>query len=316
MASIEQPTNAGKAIVFVHGRGQKANAQAILELWSQSLRAGMARDYAETGELGTLDKATQSIAYYGDLTNQRRAQNKGSYDETLDIADLNNTLKALSALDTSKKFRRAGYEKLPGRSSAKEFLADIGAPILSTLRLTEAALSRRMPELSAYWNDDAAFAQHARQQVRERLREAFARNDDVLVLSHCLGSVVTWDALWELSHVEGLPNKVSHWITFGAPLADEFVKRRLLGADRSGAEKYPTNVLSWSNIAAEDDFTCHDETVANDFGAMLELHLASSIKDYRIYNLAVRYGKSNPHNFIGYLIHPRMTRLVADWLRT
>ncbi|MDH3641961.1 MAG: hypothetical protein OES38_07680, partial [Gammaproteobacteria bacterium] len=67
-------------------------------------------------------------------------------------------------------------------------------------------------------------------------------------------------------------------------------------------------------VAAEDDFTCHDETMANDFKAMLEHHLISRIKDYRIYNLAVRYGRSNPHNSIGYLIHPRVSRLVADWL--
>ena len=29
---------------------------------------------------------------------------------------------------------------------------------------------------------------------------------------------------------------------------------------------------------------------------------------------AVRYGKSNPHNCIGYLIHPRIAKLVAAWL--
>jgi hypothetical protein len=42
--------------------------------------------------------------------------------------------------------------------------------------------------------------------------------------------------------------------------------------------------------------------------------MLSRIRDYRIYNLAVRYGKSNPHSFMGYLVHPRMTKLVADWL--
>jgi hypothetical protein len=48
---------------------------------------------------------------------------------------------------------------------------------------------------------------------------------------------------------------------------------------------------------------------------MLNLRLVSSIRDYHIYNLAVRYCKSNPHSSLGYLIHPRVAKIVADWLR-
>ncbi len=47
---------------------------------------------------------------------------------------------------------------------------------------------------------------------------------------------------------------------------------------------------------------------------MLDYHLISRIRDYRIYNLAIRYGHSNPHNALGYLIHPRVSSLVGDWL--
>jgi hypothetical protein len=314
LASIEQSTKPGKSIIFVHGRGLKPDAHALQQLWAQSLRAGIERDYAKSGELALFDSTTTNLAYYGDLTNTRRESTIATYDEALDVADLHNTLGALSALGSAKKYRRASYEALPGRSSSREFLADIGAPILSTLRLTEVALAKRMPELAAYWNDDAAFAQNARQRVREPLRAAFARGDDILVIAHCLGSVITYDTLWELSHVEGLQEKLKGWITFGSPLADEFVKRRLHGSDRAGAERYPTNIVNWHNIAAEDDFTCHDETVANDFAPMQENRVISHIKDHSIYNLAVRYGKSNPHNFIGYLVHPRMTKLVAEWL--
>jgi hypothetical protein len=41
----------------------------------------------------------------------------------------------------------------------------------------------------------------------------------------------------------------------------------------------------------------------------------STIRDYRIYNLAVRYGKSNPHSSVGYLIHPRVAQIIASWLQ-
>ncbi|MEQ8691419.1 MAG: hypothetical protein RIC89_11355, partial [Pseudomonadales bacterium] len=73
-------------------------------------------------------------------------------------------------------------------------------------------------------------------------------------------------------------------------------------------------ILEWHNLAAEDDYVCHDKTVANDFSAMLDRRLIGDIRDYTIYNLAVRYGRSNPHHSSGYLTHPRTAELLAEWL--
>jgi len=315
LAFIEPSTDSGRTIIYVHGRGWKPAPSVVAELWVAALRTGLERDFAKLGKTAALDGARLVTAYYGDLTNAIRTTAGKFYDESLDIADLQNALSAMSALTSAKKFRRSRYETLPSRSSLKEFLADVGAPVLSTLGLTEIALARRMPELSAYWHRDSAFSRESRQRVLVPLREAIARGDRILLIAHCLGSVIAYDCLWELSHGPSAPaGKIDTWITLGSPLGDEFVKRKLAGADRQGEERYPKNVLSWSNVAAEDDFTCHDETVANDFRPMLQQHLISRIKDYRIYNVAVRYGRSNPHNGLGYLIHPRVTKLVADWL--
>lgn len=89
----------------------------------------------------------------------------------------------------------------------------------------------------------------------------------------------------------------------------------MLGARRKGREKYPANVVTWHNVSAEDDFLCHDNTLADDYKGMLKQRMVSSIRDYRIYNMAVRYGKSNPHSSIGYLIHPRVAKIIVDWLQ-
>jgi hypothetical protein len=55
--------------------------------------------------------------------------------------------------------------------------------------------------------------------------------------------------------------------------------------------------------------------MANDFDNMLESRLLSRIDDYHIYNLTEHYGKSNPHGAIGYLIHPRLSLILKDWLK-
>ena len=315
MASIVQQTSSGKSIIFVHGRGWKPTPQALAELWVGALRAGLTRDFSESGAAATLDATTLVTAYYGDLTNASRSAAGKTKDHALDLADLNNALTSMTSLETAKKFRRAAYEALPSRSSIREFLADMGAPVLSLLGLTEFALARKMPDVSAYWDQDGAYYRESKERVIAPLRAAIERGDEVMVISHCLGSVITYDCLWELCHGSNpITHKIDTWITLGSPLADEFFKRKLAGASQRGDNRYPNNLVNWYNVAAEDDFTCHDETVANDFREMLQNHLISRIKDYPIYNLAVRYGRSNPHTSVGYLIHPRVAKLVAEWL--
>src|SRR5688572_9710624 len=141
-----------------------------------------------------------------------------------------------------------------------------------------------------------------------------------MLVSHGTGCVVSYDVLWQLSnHPDYAANyghyKIDHWVTLGSPLGDSTVRRRLFGAKAKGRGRYPANVLAWRNVAAEDDYLCHDSSVRDDYAAMLKAKLVGSIRDYRIYNLAVRYGRSNPHSSLGYLIHPRVGKIIADWLR-
>jgi hypothetical protein len=100
-------------------------------------------------------------------------------------------------------------------------------------------------------------------------------------------------------------------VTIGSPLSDETSKRSLKGSAVSGDRRYPGNVRRWVNVAAEDDYVSHDQTAADDYR---EMKLVEPIVDHRIYNLAVRNGKSNPHHGVGYLIHPVVCQTVSEWL--
>ncbi len=226
---------------------------------------------------------------------------------------------ALAALSKSRQFRREHYERLPGKTAFKEFLADVGAPALSAIGLKERALARFIPELADYWRSSDSRLRPVVARLCGAVGDAMERGDDVLLISHCIGSVIAYDALWALSrggYRDGgcASGKVTAWLTIGAPLGDESVKRRLEGAGAEDSARYPNNILSWLNVAAEDDYVCHDDRLANDYAGMLEQRLISRIEDARIYNLAVRYGRSNPHNAFGYLTHPRVTRVLAKWL--
>jgi hypothetical protein len=303
-------------IVLIHGRDFKPDKDALRESWVNAIRCGLLRDHPAL--IPAFDAAAKVLAYYGDATAVLLKAAGKTYDEPLDIADRRNALTALATLEP-KKFRRSQYERLPGKTPFREFLVDIGAPLVSSMGLAKWVVGRVIPELAEYWRDGGAYRTAVDRCVVETLVGAIERGDRLLVLSHCIGSIAAFNALWMLSrggHGDGRYTnaKVDTFVTLGSPLADESVKRKLLGADAPQSQRYPGNIVNWHNFAAEDDFTCHDETMANDYKAMLEQRVISRIVDQRIYNLTVRYGRSNPHSAIGYLVHPRVTNVIAQTL--
>jgi hypothetical protein len=301
------PQNDGLATLFlVHGRGVKPPEEVLKQHWHRALAHGLARDHQ-------LDLSTVRVQmiYYADLTN-RLDPGFSKYDEVLDIADRDNAFQQLAELDAPKSFRRSRYEAVPGQSPLREFLADLGAPAFRLLGLSSKRLARYYPELAEYWSDED-LAGTIRGRLVRPLGEALRRGDHIMVISHCTGSVVSYDAFWEASQeVDSTHQRVHTWVTLGSPLADDDVRGRLNGQPKS----FPNLLINWHNVAAEDDPVCHDETMANDFKAMLEERHISRIQDYHIYNLTERYGKSDPHAAPGYLIHPRTSSLVADWINS
>lgn len=301
-------------LVFVHGRDFKPSSGALWALWEEALGSAIQRHYGDAMHAFSL--AEKSWVYFGDLTNERLQALGRTYNEDADVADRGHALTRLKAIRKRDFLSRRRYEELPGRTPLKEFVADVGMPVLNAFRLAERVIERVTPEYASYWNDEEGYGTKLRKGVRDALTPLIARREEIMLITHCLGSIAAYDALWELDHErdeDQSGGRVSLWLTFGSPLGDEAVKRRLKGA-RERKRRYPTNVTEWINVSAEDDYISHDKTVADDFDAMVKSRGISRIRDYRIYNLATRFGKSNPHNALGFLSHPRVAKIVSDWL--
>lgn len=305
-------------IVLVHGRDFKPPAAELRELCVTAIAAGIERDYPET--LEAFEAADKRLAWYGDLNNALLGNAGRRYDESLDIGDRKRALHELRSLRKKKHFGVRRYDRLPGKSALSEFAADLGAPVLGAIGLASTLIGRIAADMQEYWNETSDFGERVRARVRTAICDALETSHKIMLVSHGTGCIVSYDVLWQLSHdPEYVPRyghlKIDDWLTLGAPLGDSMVRRRLLGAQARGRARYPGNVLVWHNLSAEDDYTCHDATLSNDYGAMLKLRQVSAICDYHVYNLAVRYGRSNPHSSVGYLIHPRVSKIVAEWLR-
>ena len=297
-------------IVLVHGRGAKPNAQALQELWTDALVAGLRRDVPD--KLQSFHASGINMVYYADLLTEFA---EPGFDETLDLDNRRQALDELATRTKARDFRRKNYEVLPGKTPLKEFAMDFSASI----GLGTAATKKTMPELFHYWQDDDGWAARLRMDFAERVQAMMSTNTNILIISHGMGCVVAWDALWQISQASHkTPNtslkRITRWITLGSPLGAHAVQSKLSGRDQPADERYPTVLNAWHNISAEDDYVCHDKTVADDYKDMLNQRIIGDIRDHTIYNLAVRYGRSNPHSSVGYLIHPRTTALLADWL--
>jgi len=307
-----------RSILFVHGSDFKPPAEVFLDEASTALRSGIERDFPDSVELlGSLDL---ELAYYGDLGNELLRAHGKHYDEQLDIGDRRNALETLRKIPQRKRFGLRQYDSLRGKSAIPEAIADVASPLLGALGLTAPLVSMVARDFAIYLRGNTEFTEQVRGRVRSKLCEMLNRGDQLLLMTHGTGSFVAYDVLWQLSHDERFNAdysgaKVDLWMTLGSPISDDKLRKRLLGARRSGKARYPTNIITWQNISAEDDYVCHDKTVADDLKAMMREHVISSINDHRIYNHTMRYGKSNPHCSLGYFIHPRVAKIVMEWMQ-
>ena len=312
----ESNSTPARRIIYVHGYSLKPAEPVLTEFTRNAIRSGIQRDFPE--DAGALDEAELTLAYYGDLTRPLLNERGREYDEELDIGDRRNALLALQSVSRRKKFGFRQYDSLPGKSAKKEFLAGIVAPVMGLFGMTIPLLWRVAPVFAAYLQNDDNLGTNIRDRVRTQIVAAMESGMPLMIVAHGMGSVVAYDVLWQLSRDPRFSAyasiKVDCLVTMGAPLADNFIRKHLIGAQSRGIERYPGNIINWLNLSAEDDYLCHDGTVADDFREMMREHIVSRITDFRIYNQTVRYGRSNPHSSVGYLIHPRLSKIIRDWL--
>lgn len=306
-----------KTLILLHGRGFKPPKARLKKLWVDALRFGVERDFPEM--LAQFDAARIEFVYYGDTSNAFLSKLTGTSIPD-DFSTREATLEGLK-LWTASQFNKATYEGLAGKESYKEGLADILSAVLSFTRLGDDVISLVAPDMKEYWMGyKSPFGSAVRAPVTRPLKRAFNRGDSVCIIAHSLGSLIAYDVLWKFSYMsEYRPDYcgklVDLFLTIGSPLGDDTVQRGLFGASANNERQFPCNIQHWVNIAAEDDFICHDKRIKNDYRDMLKWHLVDSIEDHKIYNLSLRDGRSNPHHSMGYLIHPTLTKVLVDWLR-
>jgi hypothetical protein len=182
-------------------------------------------------------------------------------------------------------------------------------------QVADERLELHLADLRRYVRNEFDVADAIRRLVSLPLRAAEKAGRPVLLIGHSMGSVIAWDALWQMSRESGDDVCVDLFMTMGSPLGQRYIQRRLKGAGEAGERRYPANIRGWVNIAAVGELTAIDMRLRNDFAEMLRLGLVKSIEDFAVFNRYRMSGELNVHSEYGYLVNEVTATLVRDWWR-
>ncbi len=170
-------------------------------------------------------------------------------------------------------------------------------------------------DLRRYTRNENDIAEHTRRMLKIPLRAAAEIDRPILLIAHSMGSIIAYDALWQLSHEHREHLRVDLLLTMGSPLGQRMMQKQIKGSAAEGAERYPTNVRHWRNLSAIGDLTAIDPSLRNDFAEMLDLGLLESFADEELLNYFRLNGELNVHSEYGYLANKKTSLTISKWWR-
>ena len=191
-----------KRIILVHGRGFKPEKEAFERAWVEAVAHGLERDRGADAR-SQFESCTREFVYYGKASNEFLSDRRGRYDREADLTDRRRCLDALrqfEARDFLGDRGRENYENTPGQSNFAATIVNLVANPIAWLGLGARAIALEAPDLREYWNPDSDFASRVRWTLTEILAPALFAGDDILLVTHSLGTLVAYDNLWKLSH--------------------------------------------------------------------------------------------------------------------
>lgn len=280
-----------KRILFIHGRGAQPPAALLGELWRQAVAVGFRRDAKD--DLEVFESLTTDLFYFAHHATPVHKDMAQTEEQLRDTIDL------LAQRKKSRDFRRRFYDELPGKSALAEFAMDVAA----STGFGRAAMQKVAPEMELFWHD-TQWREQVRSELVHWLGSHSNQDDELCIVSHCVGSVLLFDAL------AMQPADIRCLITMGSPLADRVVRSRL-----PDSKQIRANIDQWVNLSAEDDVMCHDKTLADDYATLVETEQVMQLTDHTIYNLALVDERSQPSHWAGYLVHPRLIESLRNFMQ-
>ncbi len=323
-----------KKIIVIHGRDTMPAASAHKELCTAAIVNGLQR--VDPSAARHLNQGSVEIifAYFGDINNAllgssdpdarieltARNDERYGFEPCLDANMYAAPLRQLMQVDSHDGLAYGSLVDLYRSGEWLDEAASVVSRVASWTGLSEHVIKWATADMSQYLHT-RKIGSDVRERLQFPLKQSLLEQDDICLISHSMGAIVSYDVLWKFSRmseyrsVQQSGNQINLWLTLGSPLGEPGVRNNLYDANERGEDRFPREIVKrWVNIAAEDDYVAHDATMANDFAEMRELGFIEKIIDRQIYNFWVKDDRLNPHNLFGYLDHPETARFLAQWI--
>ena len=286
-------------LIYIHGIGEQEPPKKLKQQYDEAL---LGRDAGEQTRL----------AYWADILHPSRAA-RGLLRGGMDKMDDTDSIVAIATMpieelvpdsDEARLFAHKLFERMtqarPRDDEDETAEVAVDEPGVAKALPTEplrSVVTRVVIKL--FIHDVAAYFYEAdrRADIDSRLEKELTAADRPLVLvSHSLGTVISYEVLHRLGHRIEVPL----WITLGSPLGMREVQKHVVRP-----LQVPPGVKRWANFADRRDPVALDPRLANDFTP------GEKISDHQIKNsYRWRLGWRGAHAALGYLSDPSVQAAV------
>jgi hypothetical protein len=299
-----------KVVIGIHGMGNKPPKEVLTRWWLDSLLEGLN------------DSDLPSHAFRFELVYWAHHLHPVPYD--LESDDKNDPL-----------FLDEPYVPSPGRPAPEPsrlrrktlgFLEKILDKLLlkddltvNYKSITDSIIRKYFADLETYYSSDCVAEEHKDCPVRKAIRADLLallrkfRRYDILLISHSMGTIISYDVLIEASQ----DVKVHTYVTMGSPLGlpvivSRFVQERRKVDRNFKAVTTPPNVLRrWYNLSDLEDRVAFNYDLGDDYGPN---ERGIRADDKIVYNDYEVDGAPNHHKVYGYLRTKEMATILHDFM--
>lgn len=286
-------------MILVHGISQEGKSeQKILDEWLTPLRA----TFSKLGNDPIHRLSRTEAVFYGDLLGANSSPwlksetlAMGAEEASDDFDEF--AVQALEQMAIIIGVTRAEIEAeaaettVPmGKGPHKKWLKAIARSVEKLSPLKGTIALRVLGQAHAYVRN-----QYVHDLVNDKVRPVFDDDEPAIVVSHSLGTIVSYALLREFAR-NGRPRQSPLWLTLGSPLGIDVVRKGF-----TKPRVRPADVARWVNAADPEDFVALRPALdASDFGPDID-----NISD-------VENGPENPHSIVGYLSDERVAKAIVE----
>ena len=319
-----------KKIIMIHGLASKPPPDFTHHLWRKTLTENIRVSHRQLARSLDADADVFESAYWANVIPHHIPDDTG-YCRKLG-------LQVDKVIDERREIRDSFHVGM--KEKVGSFFKDRG---LDLVKLLAGALSVKDEVMTDFlretelYEQDQYIADQIRAPLENALRRAWDEGREPIIISHSMGTFISYDVLWRFSHRKTADfrnyndKRVKMFITLGSPLGDATVRGLLFARHHldHSQRRFPTNIDFWHNYACLGDVVSHQKNFDNIFyQPMRELNLFRSTKKFRSIDYVDLHNpfevvshagnrnreKRNPHKSYGYLAQPRLGSWIADYL--